>query len=158
VGPGPSGDGGVTIVVDDEGPGIAEGMRDAVFEPFRQGPAVPEHAPGVGVGLALVARFAELMGGRAWVEQSPAGGASFRVYLADGPRTSAEVAPRGRAQAGRRGFGQPTAGQAATTGWSTVLGPTWAAPPGDPMPLMVSLNHSALIGVNCFHSAGTSSS
>jgi hypothetical protein len=55
-------------------------------------------------------------------------------------------------------FGQPTAGQAATTGWSTLLGPTWAAPPGDPMPLMVSLNHSALIGVNCFHSAGTSSS
>ena len=37
-------------------------------------------------------------------------------------------------------------------------GPTWAAPPGDPMPLTFSLNHSALIGVNCFHSAGTSSS
>jgi signal transduction histidine kinase len=85
----------VTIVVDDEGPGIAEGMREAVFEPFRQGPGAPEHAPGVGVGLALVARFAELMGGRAWVEQSPAGGASFRVYLADGPRTSAEVGTAG---------------------------------------------------------------
>jgi PAS domain S-box-containing protein len=88
-------DDGVTIVVDDEGPGIAEGMRDAVFEPFRQGPGAPEHAPGVGVGLALVARFAELMGGRAWVEQSPAGGASFRVYLADGTRTSAEVGTAG---------------------------------------------------------------
>ncbi|HET9248900.1 MAG TPA: PAS domain-containing protein [Actinomycetota bacterium] len=88
-------EGGVTIVVDDEGPGIAAGMRDAVFEPFRQGPGAPEHAPGVGIGLALVARFAELMGGRAWVEESPAGGASFRVYLADGPRTSAEVGTAG---------------------------------------------------------------
>jgi PAS domain S-box-containing protein len=88
-------DGGVTIVVDDEGPGIAGGMREAVFEPFRQGPGAPEHAPGVGVGLALVSRFAELMGGRAWVDESPAGGASFRVYLADGPRTSAEVGTAG---------------------------------------------------------------
>lgn len=88
-------DAGVTIVVDDEGPGIAAGMRDVVFEPFRQGPGAPEHAPGVGIGLALVARFAELMGGRAWVEESPAGGASFRVYLADGPRTSAEVGTAG---------------------------------------------------------------
>ena len=88
-------DGGVTIVVDDEGPGIDEGMREAVFEPFRQGPGAPEHAPGIGVGLALVARFAELMGGRAWIDESPAGGASFRVYLVDGPRTSAEVGTAG---------------------------------------------------------------
>jgi PAS domain S-box-containing protein len=88
-------DGGVLIVVDDEGPGIAAGIRDVVFEPFRQGPGAPEHAPGVGIGLALVARFAELMGGRAWVEESPSGGASFRVFLADGPRTSAEVGSAG---------------------------------------------------------------
>jgi len=33
-----------------------------------------------------------------------------------------------------------------------------AAPPGDPRPVTDSSNHSALIGVNCFHSAGTSSS
>jgi two-component system, OmpR family, sensor histidine kinase MtrB len=88
-------DDGVTIVVDDEGPGIDGGMREAVFEPFRQGPGAPEYAPRVGVGLALIARFAELMGGRAWVEQRPAGGASFRVYLAEGPRTSAEVGTAG---------------------------------------------------------------
>ena len=80
-------DGGVTIVVDDEGPGIAEGMREAVFEPFRQGPGAPEHAPGVGVGLALVAKFAELHDGRAWVQERGGGGASFRVLLAFEPRT-----------------------------------------------------------------------
>jgi PAS domain S-box-containing protein len=88
-------EGGVTIVVDDDGPGIPPEMRREVFEPFRQGPDAPDHAPGVGIGLALVARFAELMGGRAWVQESPSGGASFRVYLRDGPRTSAEVGTAG---------------------------------------------------------------
>ena len=88
-------EGGVLIVVEDEGPGIPASMREEMFEPFRQGPEAPDHAPGVGVGLALVARFAELMGGRAWVEDRGGGGASFRVYLADGPRTSAEVGTAG---------------------------------------------------------------
>jgi PAS domain S-box-containing protein len=88
-------EGGLEIRVDDDGPGIPAELRQEVFEPFRQGPDAPEHAPGVGIGLALVARFAELMGGRAWIEESPSGGASFRVYLRDGPRTSAEVGSAG---------------------------------------------------------------
>jgi two-component system sensor histidine kinase KdpD len=78
-------EGGVLLVVEDEGPGIPEEMREAVFEPFRQGPDAPEHSPGVGVGLTLVRRFAELHGGRAWVEDRAGGGASFRVFLADVP-------------------------------------------------------------------------
>jgi PAS domain S-box-containing protein len=73
---------GVTIVVEDEGSGVPADLREAVFEPFRQGPATESiHSPGVGVGLSLVARFAELHGGRAWVEERPGGGASFRVFL-----------------------------------------------------------------------------
>jgi PAS domain S-box-containing protein len=86
---------GVVIVVEDDGPGVPAQLREQVFEPFRQGPESPDDAPGVGVGLALVGRFAELMGGRAWVEDRPGGGASFRVYLADGPRTSADVGTAG---------------------------------------------------------------
>jgi signal transduction histidine kinase len=35
----------------------------------------------VGIGLSLVAQFAALHGGRAWVEDNPEGGASFRVLL-----------------------------------------------------------------------------
>ena len=57
----------------------------AVFEPFRQGPTTSAHSPGTGIGLSLVARFAELHGGRAWVEERAGGGAAFRVFLPAGP-------------------------------------------------------------------------
>jgi signal transduction histidine kinase len=77
---------GVLIAVEDAGAGIPEELRDSVFEPFRQGPDAPPHAPGVGIGLTLVARFAELHGGRAWVEERPGGGSSFRVLLPGAPR------------------------------------------------------------------------
>lgn len=72
---------GILLVVDDDGPGVAPELREQIFEPFRRNAAVAT-TPGTGVGLSLVARFAELHGGRAWVEASPGGGASFRVVLA----------------------------------------------------------------------------
>ncbi len=72
-------DGGALIVVEDEGPGVPEDLREAIFEPFRQVTSGP--SPGVGIGLSLVARFAELHGGRAWVEEREGGGASFKVLL-----------------------------------------------------------------------------
>jgi PAS domain S-box-containing protein len=72
---------GVLIAVEDAGGGVSADLRTSLFEPFQQGPGVPDHAPGVGIGLSLVARFAELHGGRAWVQDRPGGGASFRVYL-----------------------------------------------------------------------------
>jgi PAS domain S-box-containing protein len=72
---------GVLLTVEDEGPGIEPELREAIFEPFRQGSETVEHSPGVGIGLSLVARFAAMHGGRAWVEGRAGGGASFRVYL-----------------------------------------------------------------------------
>jgi signal transduction histidine kinase len=74
-------DGGAVITVEDSGRGVPEEVRADIFKPFRQGPGVPAHAPGIGVGLALVARFAELHGGRAWLEERTGGGASFKVFL-----------------------------------------------------------------------------
>jgi signal transduction histidine kinase/GAF domain-containing protein len=74
---------GLLVVVEDEGGGVPDELKDAIFEPFRQGPGPASASPGVGVGLSLVARFAELHGGRAWVEDRPGGGASFRVLLAE---------------------------------------------------------------------------
>ena len=86
-------DAGVLIRVEDDGPGVPDEMRAVIFEPFRQGPTATSHAPGTGVGLSLVARFAELHGGRAWVEPREGGGASFRVYIPGGPAEGADVTP-----------------------------------------------------------------
>jgi PAS domain S-box-containing protein len=72
---------GVVITVEDEGPGIPDDLKAEVFEPFRKGNGTGEHTPGTGIGLSLVARFAELHGGRAWVEDRSGGGASFSVYI-----------------------------------------------------------------------------
>ncbi len=71
----------VVIAVEDEGPGVPPDLRERIFEPFHQAPSATEGSAGVGIGLALVARFAELHGGRAWVEDREGGGASFRVRL-----------------------------------------------------------------------------
>jgi signal transduction histidine kinase len=71
-------DGGATIGVDDRGAGVAAEDREAIFEAFIRGAT---DSSGTGIGLALVARFAALHGGRAWVEDGPDGGASFRVFL-----------------------------------------------------------------------------
>jgi PAS domain S-box-containing protein len=76
-------DGGALIVVEDAGPGVPAEARTAIFEPFQQGPSITAHAPGSGIGLALVARFAALHGGRAWVRERPQGGAAFHVFFPD---------------------------------------------------------------------------
>jgi signal transduction histidine kinase len=73
-------DGGAMLVVEDDGPGVPDDMKKAIFEAFQRG-SDAAGLPGTGIGLSLVARFAELHGGRAWVEDRPGGGASFRVFL-----------------------------------------------------------------------------
>jgi PAS domain S-box-containing protein len=74
-------DEGMLITVEDEGPGVPDELKAVVFEPFIQGNGGGDRVPGTGIGLSLVARFAELHGGRAWVEDRPGGGASFNVYI-----------------------------------------------------------------------------
>jgi PAS domain S-box-containing protein len=77
-------EGGALIVVEDDGPGVPTDQRERIFEAFLRGDT-SQHAPGAGVGLALVARFAELHDGSAWVEDRVGGGASFRVFLPSRP-------------------------------------------------------------------------
>lgn len=72
------------LTVEDRGDGVPDEHKQAIFDVFRQGPNKVSHAPGTGVGLALVARLAELHGGRAWVQDRPGGGSSFNVLLPDG--------------------------------------------------------------------------
>jgi signal transduction histidine kinase len=75
-------DNGVILRVEDDGPGVATDERERLFEPFERGERSAP-SPGLGVGLSLVARFAEAHGGRAWVEDREGGGASFRVLIPD---------------------------------------------------------------------------
>jgi two-component system, chemotaxis family, CheB/CheR fusion protein len=88
-------DRGVLIAVEDRGPGVPDGLKADVFEPFVRGPERPAHSPGAGIGLSLVSRFAELHGGRAWIEDRPGGGASFRVFLPAGETVGLPDAPHG---------------------------------------------------------------
>lgn len=75
---------GALITVEDAGPGIPVGEKEGLFEEFTTGESSRAGgSPGLGVGLSLVARFAELHGGRAWAEDRPGGGAVFRVLLPD---------------------------------------------------------------------------
>ncbi|MEP6476301.1 MAG: ATP-binding protein [Actinomycetota bacterium] len=74
----PQGD-GIELAVEDEGPGIPDPLKLVLFESFRQGPN--STAGGVGIGLSLVKRFAELHGGSARVVDRPGGGARFEISL-----------------------------------------------------------------------------
>jgi len=73
--------GGALIKVEDDGSGVPDDLKEAIFKPFTQGPSHSSHSQGTGIGLSLVARFAQLHGGRAWVEDRPGGGSSFQVFL-----------------------------------------------------------------------------
>jgi PAS domain S-box-containing protein len=79
-------DPGALLTVADAGPGVPAEQRERIFQPFHRGPSAASHAPGSGVGLALVAQFAGLHGGRAWVEPRDGGGACFQVLLPDSPQ------------------------------------------------------------------------
>lgn len=85
------GEGTVDLVVEDDGPGIPDELKDGVFEVFHQGPhSRTDPSPGTGVGLSIVERFARLHGGGARVEDRPGGGARFHVRLvADHSRRAA---------------------------------------------------------------------
>lgn len=74
---------GVEITVDDNGAGVPEEERAAVFQRFSRGSTAARS--GSGLGLALVAQQAEIHGGTATLEASPLGGARLVLRL-PGPR------------------------------------------------------------------------
>src|SRR5262249_59391872 len=71
------GDDGAILAVEDDGPGLSPEDRERVFDPLERGASAAAPAPGSGIGLTLVARFAELHGGRAWAEGRDGGGAAL---------------------------------------------------------------------------------
>jgi signal transduction histidine kinase len=72
--------GWITLVVDDNGIGIAPEYRDRVFRMFQR-LHVREAYSGTGIGLAIAQQIVELNGGVIWVEDSPLGGARFCCTL-----------------------------------------------------------------------------
>lgn len=74
----------VVLVVEDEGPGVPEEIRDVLFSPFVTRPAHGDAPAGTGIGLTLVHLFAEIHGGTARYEDRPGGGARFVVELRGG--------------------------------------------------------------------------
>jgi len=71
-------DGHIVISVDDDGPGLAESMRDVVLQ---RGVRADEATPGTGLGLAIVRDIAELYGGAVSLERSPDGGCRALLRL-----------------------------------------------------------------------------
>ncbi|HEV7583430.1 MAG TPA: HAMP domain-containing sensor histidine kinase [Mycobacterium sp.] len=71
---------GVEIAIDDDGTGVPEEERTAVFERFSRGSTASRS--GSGLGLALVAQQAELHGGNASLHASALGGSRLLLNLA----------------------------------------------------------------------------
>lgn len=72
----------VIFSVRDHGPGVPEEERNRIFDLFYRSSTWKE-VEGTGVGLATVQKIARLYGGRAWMEETPGGGSTFRVEMVD---------------------------------------------------------------------------
>ena len=72
--------GGVKIAVEDNGPGVPPELREQVFNPF-----YTSKKDGVGLGLAIVAKFVDAHRGRITLEPSQPRGARFRIFLPASP-------------------------------------------------------------------------
>jgi signal transduction histidine kinase len=77
-------DGLVRIWVEDKGIGISTAMLPRVFDMFSRGSS-PQ--AGTGIGLALVRKVVQRMGGRIGVESEPGQGTRFWLELANGIRS-----------------------------------------------------------------------
>jgi two-component system osmolarity sensor histidine kinase EnvZ len=72
----------IEITIDDDGPGIPEDKREAVFKPFfRLDPSRNPATGGTGLGLTIARDIMRSHGGDVTLERSPLGGARARVTL-----------------------------------------------------------------------------
>jgi len=88
-----SDDAGVTVEVQDNGPGVAPEQRSLIFERFHQGGDAGSRPPGTGLGLPISRRIVEHFGGRLWLRSEPGQGACFAFFLpwSGAQASSAEV-------------------------------------------------------------------
>jgi len=79
---------GVSLAVEDDGPGIEEAKLEELFRPFARG-SLARTTTGTGLGLAIVKKIATLHGGSVCAKQSRHGGVCFLVEL---PRSVVDTA------------------------------------------------------------------
>ena len=82
----------VWLAVEDEGPGIAPGEEEALFDRFTRGRA-GKTMPGTGIGLAVVQMLARRWRGRASIRNRPEGGARVEVWL---PAAEGDALPKAK--------------------------------------------------------------
>ena len=70
--------GAMSLVVEDDGPGIPEDAREALLQ---RGMRLDENAPGHGIGLAVVKDIAASYGGEIQIGDSSLGGARIAVTV-----------------------------------------------------------------------------
>jgi two-component system sensor histidine kinase PilS (NtrC family) len=83
---GPAPEGGATLVVADDGPGLPAGAAARIFTPF-----FTTKPTGTGLGLAVVHRIVDAHGGSIVVDSTPGEGARFTVRLPPVPPDAAAV-------------------------------------------------------------------
>jgi signal transduction histidine kinase len=83
----------VWLAVEDEGPGIAPGEEQALFDRFARGSA-GKSSPGTGLGLAIVQMLARRWRGRASIRNRPEGGARAEVWFPEAEPQDSEAPTR----------------------------------------------------------------
>ena len=77
---GQAGEGVVTLWVKDNGIGIDPRFHERIFEIFQRLQRAEDY-PGTGIGLAIVRKALQRMGGRVWIESAAGQGATFFLEL-----------------------------------------------------------------------------
>ncbi len=74
-------DGTLVLMIRDNGVGIAEAVRPAVFNEFVRGDAARPSDGGSGLGLSIARRVIEMHGGSVSLESAPGKGTTFLLFL-----------------------------------------------------------------------------
>jgi signal transduction histidine kinase len=73
---------GLRLSVADDGPGVAAGERERIFEPFvRGGSELRRETAGIGIGLSIARHIVEAHGGRIEVGSTLGAGSRFTIVL-----------------------------------------------------------------------------
>jgi signal transduction histidine kinase len=71
----------VAIAIADQGPGIDPSEANRIFEMHYRSQRLPDHLPGLGLGLYIVREIVELHGGRVTLQSAPGQGSVFAILL-----------------------------------------------------------------------------